>query len=273
MVRKALARRGFEILRLPLSPSALDRFSMLDEQPIVARRLERLNPSHRFCVDIGASDGTSMSNSCALYLEGWAGLAVEADAVKFSKLARAYAALPAVGLARCKVTPLNARALLEGHGVPEDFGFLSLDIDGYDYFVLRDVLSRFRPRLVCVEINENIPPPLKFTVTFDPGYAWAADHFFGQSISQVSLLCHEFRYSLVELHYNNAFLVPDEINPFPSLTAEEAYATGYRDRPDRKAKFPWNAPMEELLGMQPSEAMTFIRAFFRKYEGRYSCSL
>ena len=31
--------------------------------------------------------------------------------------------------------------------------------------------------------------------------------------------------------------------------------------------------MEERLGMEPPEALTFIGAFFRKYEGRYSCSL
>lgn len=248
-------------------------FSNLDEQSSISRYVNELKLQSRFCVDIAASDGITMSNTYALFHDGWEGLAVEYDAEKFSKLARTYRRFSGVHPVQNKVTPANVISLLTDNKVPEKFGFLSLDIDGYDYFVLQQILSRFRPTLICAEINEKIPPPLKFTVKWDPQYGWKEDHFYGQSISQLHLLCGQFKYSLVELHYNNAFLIPQEVNIYPALTPEAAYREGYRKRPDRKEKFPWNDNMEEILNLPPEEAVKFVNAFFRKYQGKYTCTI
>jgi hypothetical protein len=266
-------------LPTPSSTSPVDdikrvsSFSNLDEQSLTLRYLRDLAPGNRCCVDIGASDGVSMSNTYALFGDGWEGIAVEYDGVKFSSLARAYELFSGVNLAKCKITPENVCALLEGNEVPERFAFLSLDIDGYDYFVLEQILSRFRPSLVCAEINEKIPPPVKFTVKWDPHYVWAVDHFYGLSISQLDVLCRQYQYSIVELHYNNAFIVPEEISVYPSLTPEQAYAGGYLGQADRTEKFPWNSDMEDLLSLQPQEAVTYVNEYFRKYAGKFVCSL
>ena len=39
-------------------------------------------------------------------------------------------------------------------------------------------LTRYRPELICAEVNEKIPPPLKFSVRWDPNYRWSNDHFW-----------------------------------------------------------------------------------------------
>jgi len=274
LAHRLLKNYGLEIR--PIQPdniNSVSSFSNLDEQSSILTYVHQLTPQSKFCVDIGASDGVSMSNTYTLFRDGWEGLAVEYDAQKFSSLAHSYVKFSGVNLAKCKVTPVNGCALLEGNQVPEKFGFFSLDIDGYDYFVLQQILSKFRPSLICAEINEKIPPPIKFTVNWDPEYVWAADHFYGQSISQLYILCTQYQYSMVELHYNNAFLIPEEINIYPSLTPEEAYTKGYLEQPDRKEKFPWNANVEELLGLSPQEAVDFVNKFFQKYEGKFVCSL
>jgi len=152
-------------------------FSNLDEQLLISKYIDALKLQSRYCVDIAASDGVSMSNTYALFRDGWEGLAVEYDAEKFSKLSRAYRKFSDAILENRKVTPLNIISLLEDNEVPEKFGFLSLDIGGYDYFVLEQILGKFRPTLICTEINEKIPPPLKFTVKWDPKYTWNEDHF------------------------------------------------------------------------------------------------
>lgn len=253
--------------------SAIKKFSNLDEQASIFRYLNELKVQNRFCVDIAASDGKTMSNTYALFQDGWEGLAVENDEQKFSKLTSTYKEFSGVNPVKCKVTPPNVVSLLADSKVPEGFGFLSLDIDGYDYFVLEQILSHYRPALICTEINEKIPPPLKFTVKWDPHYNWNEDHFYGHSISQLHILCNQFNYSLVELHYNNAFLIPEELNTFPVLTPDEAYQKGYRRRSDRKEKFPWNENMEELLNLTPEEAVKFINTFFNEYQGKYTCMI
>jgi hypothetical protein len=233
-----------------------------DEQILIAKYLKELKVESRQCVDIAASDGVTMSNTYSLFRQGWEGLAVEYDACSFDRLAHAYRKFQGVNLAKCKVTPLNVVSLLKANALPVNFGFLNLDIDGYDYFVLEQILREFRPSLICAEINEKIPPPVKFTVKWDPNYFWKGGNFYGQSISQLHTLCPLFGYSLVELYYNNAFLVPSENKLFPSLTPEAAYKKGYQNQPDRLERFPWNANMEPLLSLPPEKAVAFINQVF-----------
>lgn len=273
---KALFRSaGFELLRLP---SAIPRpangdYSHLGEQFVIRNYLDELPVEHRFCVDIAASAGVMMSNTFALYKDGWSGLAVEGDALMFSRLAHAYSLFPTVNLAKCMVTPINVVSLLEANDTPRHFGFLNLDIDGYDHFVLERVMERYRPALICAEVNEKIPPPLKFTVQWDPGFVWAQDHFYGQSIAKLHELCIRFDYSLIQLFYNNALLVPAEICQRPALTPEQAYRSGYVDKPDRRKLFSWNAEMEHVPSLRPEDALEYFRKLFIKYEGKYQLYL
>jgi hypothetical protein len=248
-------------------------YSYGDEQILIARYIKDLKIESRVCVDIAASDGRTMSNTYSLFQQGWGGLAVEYDARQFARLAQTYRSFPKVNLAKCKVTPPNVVSLLQANQVPTNFGFLNLDIDGYDYFVLEQILKEFRPALICVEVNEKIPPPVKFTVKWDPDYCWRENHFYGQSLSQLCSLCPVFGYSLVELYYNNAFLAPSETRAFPVLTPEAAYQKGYLNQPDRKERFPWNADMEPLLNLPPEEAVAFINRSFSDRKGQFICSV
>ena len=245
----------------------------LGEENVIRRLLDGLGAPTGFAVDIAACDGVTRSNTRSLYDTGWAGLAVEGDPGRFASLARAYRPLPAVSLARQWVTPDNVAPLLHGHGAPREFAFLSLDIDGYDHFVLRALLEEFRPVLICAEINEKVPPPLKFTVLYDPDYAWAGGHFYGQSVSKLHELAQAFGYALVEQHYNNAFLVPVERGGLRGLSPEEAYASGYLDRPDRLERFPWNTDMEAIHALDPADQVAFLEQRFAQYRGQYELGL
>lgn len=245
------------------------RYSGLDEEGVVRRLLAEHGVERGVAVDVAACDGITKSNVLALYESGWRGLAVEGDPARFASLARAYRRLPGVSLARVWVAPETVAPLLRGHGVPREFGFLNLDIDGYDHFVLDALLREFRPALVCAEINEKLPPPLRFTVLYDPSYVWAEDHFYGQSICALHDLAGAHGYALVELHYNNAFLVPAERARRPALDPEEAYRAGYLERPDRLELFPWNADMEPLHALDTPGKLRFVEERFAPYAGRY----
>ena len=270
-----LASAGLELRRLrpPAAAGTPADYSNFGEQAVIEAHLERLGITRGTFVDIGAADGETSSNTRALALAGWDGLAVEADAASFARLAWRAVDTPRVALARACVTPANVTALLDSHGVPKDFELLSLDIDGYDHFVLAALLERFRPALMCVEFNESIPPPVRFTVTFHPGHRWAMDHFYGQSLAMLGALAQTHGYALVEAHYNNAFLVPAERSVLPSLEVADAYRAGYLDRPDRRHRLPWNDVMEPLQTMTPADVVAALRTRFAAYEGRYICEI
>jgi hypothetical protein len=276
VIKSVLNKAGFHLIRINKANKECDiaeRFSRLGEEKIIQKYLGVLAPKNRICVDIAASDGVSMSNTYFLYKEGWNGLAVECDPGKFAILSSLYKDFPDVVLLRNKITPENVNTILNGCFIDKNFAFLNLDIDSYDYFVLDRLLSEFRPLLICAEINEKVPPPIKFTVKYSPDHAYAGDHFYGQSISQLYELCKKFNYVLAELCYNNAFLMPKEVEKSPSLQPEEAYEVGYQNKEDRKKMYPWNKDMDPLLSMPAAEGVEFIKAKFAKYKDKFICSL
>jgi hypothetical protein len=269
-VKRGLDALGLELRRVrPALGSGARSYSNFGEDALIEGLLARISLRHRYAVDIGAGDGETMSNSYRLFRSGWDGLAAEWDGPKFAKLAFRYAPFPGARLARARVTPDNVLGLLAAAEAPREFGFLNLDIDSFDHFVLARLLEAYRPSLICAEINEKIPPPLKFAVKWDRDHRWAQDHFFGQSLSMLEDLGKRHGYALAGLEYNNAFLIPRELNPVPLLSAAEAYRAGYAARPDRLQRLPWNADMEPLLSMEPDQARAFVRRKFAAYEGKY----
>jgi hypothetical protein len=168
-------------------------FSSSSEDQILAQYIaELLPPDHdHTAIDIGAGDGMRWSNTYALFANGWKGVGIEFDARQFVKLARAYRHYPLVYAARNRATPENIVPLLQSYEVDKDFSVLSLDIDGNDYWVLHAILSAFRPLLIVTEINEKIPPPIRFVVKYDPDFQ-LRHHFFGYSIAMLGDLCEEF---------------------------------------------------------------------------------
>lgn len=246
------------------------RFSHSNEQQILARYVAELLPKDhpRTVVDIGAGNGVRWSNSYNLLLEGWKALGIEADAQKYALLSRVYRSFPATRACHSRVGPDNVGKLLEDFNIERNLGVLCLDIDGNDYWVLDAILSNFRPGLVVTEINENIPPPLRFLVKFDPDFQLRY-HFYGYSIAALEDLCEKHNYGILQLEYNNAFLAPKELGAGRFRDAESAYREGYLDRQDRKKRFASNLDMEDLHSLSPEEGMRFLYEFYAREAGNY----
>ncbi|MEM9227509.1 MAG: hypothetical protein AAGA45_06040, partial [Verrucomicrobiota bacterium] len=110
-------------------------------------------------------------------------------------------------------------------------------------------------------------------VNYDPHYFWSKDNFFGHSITSVHDLACQYGYNLINLNYNNAFLMPAELSPTKHLSAAEAYDAGYRKRKDRLEKFSTNVISEDLIHMGPEDALAEVQKRYKQYEGKYSASL
>ena len=245
-------------------------FSHSSEEQILRKYIVELLPADRprTVVDIGAGNGVRWSNSYSLFRSGWKGVGIEADDRKFNQLTRTYKSFPLAHACHTRADPANIGSLLKSLDVETDFSVLSLDIDGNDYWVLKAILSEFRPALIVTEINEKIPPPLRFLVKYDPHFQLRR-HFFGYSIAVLEDLCEEHNYGILELEYNNAFVAPREIGGSRFIDAATAYAKGYRDRPDRKQRFSSNFELEALNSLTPEQAIEFLRVFYSQEEGKY----
>lgn len=213
----------------------------------------------RFFVDIGASDCPSESQSEMLLNKGWSGVMFECDPQKYVGLMNRMIGKNVIVISD-KVTPDNIIHHLERVGVPDGF-YLSLDIDGYDYFVLERILSKYRPELIISEINEKIPPPLQFTVMYDPVYWWGSNHFYGYSLSMIEFLLEKYHYRVHSLDYNNVILVPGQ----HTKEMKEIYDEGYWNR----NRFHYNVDFEPIYNMSSDEQVKFICTKFNQYEGKF----
>ena len=260
----------FELALQKIRYSLRGRFSHANEQSILARYIEQLLPPDqpRTVVDIGAGNGVRWSNSYALLLAGWKGLGIEADRQKYELLAKVYSKFPKAHASNSLADPNNISSLLRDFEIEENFGVLCLDIDGNDYWVLDAILSHFRPGLVVSEINENIPPPLRFVVKFDPNFQLRY-HFYGYSIAALEDLCARHDYGILELEYNNAFLAPRELAAAQFRDATSVYREGYLDRPERKERFAFNLDMEALHSLSPEAGIRFLEEFYASDAGNY----
>ena len=245
-------------------------FSQWSEQQILSKYIdELLPPNHsKTVVDIGAGNGIRWSNTYSLFLSGWRGVGIEADSRKFARLERAYRKLPQARACHETADPDNIVPLLKSLGMEKNFSVLSIDIDGNDYWVLKAILCEFRPALVVTEINEKIPPPLRFLFKYAPN-SQLRHHFFGYSIAVLEDLCDRFDYGILQLEYNNAFIAPRELKGARFVDAETAYVDGYRNRPDRKERFAANLDMEILHSLSAERGIEFLNDFYANERGKY----
>ena len=125
----------------------------------------------KFVVNIGCNDGVSVDPCYPLYRDGWKGWAVDAISAE-GEVGRAAARnldLPGVSLTLdTAVTPKNITQLLVENDVPARCDLVKVDIDSFDGPVISAILGGgWRPRVFCIEVNADIPPPFRFAVEFD----------------------------------------------------------------------------------------------------------
>ena len=193
---------------------------------------------------------------------------------KFKKMNFLYKNFNNTHLSNSKVTPENVIYLLKEFDVPENFDLLNLDIDSYDLFVVKGLLDSFQPKIISMEINEKIPPPIYFTVTYDEKHFYKGDDFYGCSLQAAYEELNKFNYKLHSLLYNNAFFISSEISANQSeLSITEIYKNGYVDKPDRTEKFSYNKDKDVLLEMDKNSAVDFINNLFKNYDGKYLIEL
>ena len=124
-------------------------------------------------INIGANDGLSDDPLAAfaqsdLVKASRLALAIEADEVLCAKHAEN---LPWVKLVCSKATTQNLRRLLSGFpdSARFDLDVLKVDIDSYDGPMIEECISaRLRPKVLQVEINAGIPPPLQYALLDSP---------------------------------------------------------------------------------------------------------
>jgi hypothetical protein len=214
---KRLLRYGFKV------------YSQSDEDGIIQEIFHRIGTTNRTFVEFGVESGQEC-NTVKLLVEGWRGLWLEASSAYIAQIRKNFQTFlddRKLTIYEAFVTAENINSTLELGGITGEIDLLSIDIDYNDYWVWK-AITAINPRVVAIEYNATLRPPLSLVVPYDPMRAWNGTNYFGASLEALVQLGRSKGYRVVGCNFSgaNAFFVRDDVagNHFlDPATAEEHY--------------------------------------------------
>ena len=239
----------------------------MNDTPILTNYINLIEPENKFYINVGSSDEFNLDRS--LIRNSDITLFFEYDKNKlwnYNDLGKNF------HIFNERVTPFNLKNFVEYKTQLKNPKLLDIDIDGYDFFVVKEFLNHFRPTIILAEINEKIPPPIKFAVKYSDNYAWDVSHFYGASIEKYAELFDTNGYEMINLSYNNVYAVAKEKNPnLQTYKPKELFDKFYKNT-DRNNYFGHNRNVDFWLNLSEKEARNCILSFFKERDNEFELS-
>jgi hypothetical protein len=173
-------------------------YSQYGESKLIYDILNKIGTLNRYAVEFGASDGYWLSNIRMFLEDGWDGLQMEGGPKSGVN-----------GVVNEFITKENINLLFDKYNVPEKFDILSIDIDGNDYWVWREINKT--PNIVVIEYNSNFDKNTSVTIEYNAENMFDGSYGYGASFKAMCSLATEKGYYLyAELGFNNLIFVKKE---------------------------------------------------------------
>jgi hypothetical protein len=188
---------------MKISDFGYNRYSQFGEDGIIEKIFSIIQPTTKICIEFGAWDGLFYSNTANLWKNGWKGILIEANKDKYYDLVKNTREYDCICFNKY-ILPLgedSIESLLVNNRLNYSIDFLSIDIDGGDYHILKN-LSWLRPRVISCEYNPTIPKNIEFIPPIS--------NYFGCSAKSLCNLAESMEYKLISLTDTNCFFVRNE---------------------------------------------------------------
>lgn len=188
--------------------------SQFSEDIIISHIFKNIGTTNKYFVDLGAGayDG-KMSNTRTLKSNGWEGFGVDCTNITDEWIIKEF------------VKPDNVCQILTSQNTPKEFDFLNLDLDSSDFWVLKELLKEYAPRVICSEINGTLNPNLSLVLEYEDEYTWDNTNKYGYSFAAGKKLLEENGYVIIyNMHDTNIFAVKKELvigNDFPEVKGRQ----------------------------------------------------
>jgi len=110
------------------------------------------------------------------------------------------------------LTKENILSLLENHNAPNNIDMLNVDIDGNDYWILKEILDskKYSFNLIMVEINPNIPHDKTYVMPYNGGARKHRNINYGAGLAAFDKLLSQYGYKLLH-KMNTPFKAGEDI--------------------------------------------------------------
>jgi len=203
----------------------MKQYSQNGEEKIIIDLLDQDISKGGFVVELGAQDGYHLSNSRYLIEQGWNHILIDADN-KGNQEVKEH-----------KITKENINELMAKYNCPKEFDFLSIDLDGNDYWILDEILKQYRPKLVVAEYNASFAVRESKTIKYDPEFIWQGDTYFGFTLEAGKKLAKKNGYKPVMQNSNmNIWLLREDLS---EIFEEESFSYEQQDYFKKSERTDW----------------------------------
>jgi len=238
---RELAEKGLNLP--PLHETEYRVFSQNGEDGIIAFLFSLVGTEHKRFFEIGIQTGAECNSANLAINDSWDGWFVEGNLEMAKVAVRYYSSHPNtwtrdIRVIESFVTKENVNLLIEEQGIAGRVDFFSLDIDGVDWWIWKE-MKAISPRIVTVEYNASFGPDLVVTVPYKPGFQRHREHpsgiYHGASLRAFIRLGQEKGYRFVGCNSTgaNAFFVRNDLagDVLPAVAVEQGYRpSSYRNK-------------------------------------------
>ena len=245
MVLKAknLAFKNNKIKKIKnLSEVEFQVFSQWGEYGIIDWIINKCNNIPKSFLEIGTENYKESNTRFLLISKNWDGFLIEADkeAVSEIKSQRIYWRHN-LKIKNQFVNKENINKIIKQLKIPKKIGFLSLDIDGIDYWILKE-LKIISPVILVCEYNSLFGSKKSVTVPYKKKFQRNKEHYsnlyFGSSIKALINLLKNKNYVFLGTNSsgNNAFFVKKNFSKkiINSIKEKKIFLSKYRESRNRK---------------------------------------
>lgn len=176
-------------------------YSQNGEDGVIEKIFQEIGTSTKYFVEIGVESGSECNTRYLRELKGWSGLMLDARYKNEQ-----------INLQHERITAENINQVFQKYYVPNEFDLLSIDIDCNDFYVLRALDQKYKPRVIIVEYNSWYGTEDKL-VPYNPNIWLDGTNYWGAGILPFYKLARKRGYSLIYAENKgvNLFFVQDQI--------------------------------------------------------------
>jgi len=178
--------------------------SQYGQDGIIEKIFELIGTTNKYFVEFGSSGTDKDGNTSYFRQFGFHGLLMDgSDAPYGIPVNKKYD----VKIEMVKAS--NVNDLFYKYNVPPEFDLLSIDIDGQDFYVWKELL--YNPRVVCIEVNYLLKAGIDGVMRYNENSVWDGSVRHGSTITAMKKLGNMKGYDLVYLCGSDAIFIRKDL--------------------------------------------------------------
>ncbi len=192
-------------------------FSQFGDDGIIQYLINNIKVLHTKFIEFGVENYEEANTRLLLEKDNWSGLIIDASEDNISYIKKQDFYWKNKLSVECDfITTKNINSIIKKNGFNVDLGILSIDIDGNDYWIWKEIDS-VKPAIVIIEYNARFGDTMSVTIPYDETFKRQSRNniYYGASLLALFKLAEEKKYSLVctNKNGNNAYFVRNDLMP------------------------------------------------------------